>query len=166
MAKTSVILNATDSGGKKMQTTITNVNPEASSLHLKQMGQMINALTTNTYDSTDRIDKINCDTESKPIQATATLSLTKTDWNIATDHNFGDFGIQTPITYNGDGNVYVANQNNDIMTAYVVTQSNTLKLFITQGEDGSTPITFTLMSSATDNYKAAELEFTVTPKPF
>ena len=166
MAKTSVILNSTDSNGKKMQTTITNVNPEAASIHLKQMGQMINALTSNTYDSTDRIDKINCDTESKPIQATATLSLTKTAWSIENDHNFGDWGIKTPITYNGDGDVYVANQNNTTITAYVATYEDTLNLCITQGADGSTPITCTLMSSATDNYKAAELEFTVTPKPW
>lgn len=165
--KRSVILNSTSAQGKKLQKSFTDVNPQASGNSLKIFAQKVNELTTSTYNSSDMIDKYNLDTEA-PVDppTTPTLSLTKTDWSIATDKNFGDWGIQTPITYNGDGNVYVANQNNDIISAYVVTQSNTLKLIMSQGGDGSTPITFTLMSSATDNYKAAELEFTVTPKPF
>lgn len=165
--KRSVLLNSTSAQGKKLQKSFTDVNPEATGQSLKTFAQKVNALTTATYNSTDMVDKYNLDTETPPNPPTeSTLSLTKTDWNIATDKNFGDWGIKTPITYNGDGNVYVANQNNNIMTAYVATYESTLNLCITQGGDSSTPITFTLMSSATDNYKAAELEFTVTPKPF
>ena len=165
--KRSVLLNSTSAQGKKLQKSFTDVNPEATGQSLKTFAQKVNGLTTATYNSTDMIDKYNLDTETPPNPPTEpTLSLTKTDWNIATDKNFGDWGIQTPITYNGDGNVYVANQNNSIITAYVASPNNTLTLFITQGGDGSTPITFKLMASATDNYKAAELEFTVTPKPF
>ena len=159
MAKTSVILNSTDSNGKKMQTTITNVNPEASSLHLKQMGQMINALTSNTYDSTDRIDKINCDTEAKPIPANPTLSLPSTSYS----------GVSTKyetITYSGDGELYVeACDLNNLISAQVILHDNVPKLYLTKVGSATQTETYTykLKSTATDNYKAAELTFTVAP---
>lgn len=165
MATTSVILNSTDPNGKSMQTTITNVNPEADSIHLKQMGQMINGLTNNTYGSTKRVDTSICDTESKPIQATATLSLTKTDWSIATDANFGDFGFKTAVTYNGDGDVYVQNAQGADFKGYVAYDGNTLLMFVEQTEVTNPQTqTLKLKSTATDNYKAAEFQFTVTPR--
>lgn len=64
MAKTSLIIGATDSGGKTIQKTVTDVNPNATNEQLTTFGKMLNSLTNNTYQTTNRIDKTNCDTES------------------------------------------------------------------------------------------------------
>ena len=64
MAKRSLIYTSTAAGtGKKLQKTITDVNPNATSAQLKTFVQKINALTTNSYVQVDCIDKYNVDTE-------------------------------------------------------------------------------------------------------
>lgn len=65
MAKTSIIINSTDTAGKAAQKTFTDVNPNASNAQLATLGQMLAAVSTNTYNGTTRIDKTDCDTESK-----------------------------------------------------------------------------------------------------
>lgn len=65
MAKTSLIINSTDSTtGKKLQKTLTDINPEATNEQLKNLAQAFNAATTNTYVESSRVDKTNVDTES------------------------------------------------------------------------------------------------------
>ena len=64
MAKTSLIITSIDQLGKSLQKTVTDVNPNATSAQLVTFATKLNALTTNSYVRTDRIDKINCDTES------------------------------------------------------------------------------------------------------
>ena len=66
MAKTSLIVKALDSNGKLLQKTVTDVNPDATNETLAAFGQKVNALTTHTYSGTDRVDKVNCDTEATP----------------------------------------------------------------------------------------------------
>lgn len=55
--KTSLILNSVTQSGVKNQKTLTDVNAEASSSVLKEFAEKLNALTTNTYGSTTRVDK-------------------------------------------------------------------------------------------------------------
>ena len=78
MAKTSLIISATGSGGKTVQKTVTVVNPHASNEKLTTLGQMLNSLTTNTYQTTTRIDKVNCDTETKTQRTITTFNVTST----------------------------------------------------------------------------------------
>ena len=64
MAKTSLIITSTAAtDGKKLQKTFTDINSTATNEQLKSFGQVLNALTTNTYVETNRVDKVNCDTE-------------------------------------------------------------------------------------------------------
>lgn len=63
MPKTDIKLYSKNTSGQKQTTTITYVNNEVSSDILKDFAQSLNALTTNSYEKTDRINTINCDTE-------------------------------------------------------------------------------------------------------
>lgn len=63
--KSSLIINSTDVNGNKKQKAITNINPSATSAQLKEFATRFNALSTNTYDSADIVDKINVDTEQR-----------------------------------------------------------------------------------------------------
>lgn len=63
MPKVEVKLSYTTATDKKGTTTISNVNPSAGSAALLQMSQAFNALTTNTYVETNRVETVNLDTE-------------------------------------------------------------------------------------------------------
>lgn len=54
---TAIIINSTTTGGKSVAKSVGDINPNASAADLKQLAQKITALTTNTYDSTVRVDK-------------------------------------------------------------------------------------------------------------
>ena len=132
-----------------------NADETAKVKHLILLAQAIN----------DKIDGAGSGTDTDS-RATPTLSISKTSWSIATDTNFGDWGFQTAVTYNGDGDVYVQNAQGADFRGYVTYDGNTMKLY-TEQTNVTNPQTQTLKlkSTATDNYKAAEFQFTVTPKP-
>lgn len=56
--ESSLIINTTSQDGKKLQKTITNLNPNATNAKLGEFAQRLTALTTNTYDKAVRINKI------------------------------------------------------------------------------------------------------------
>ena len=59
MAKTTTLqLNATDTGGNDIATTISYANPDATDAALSDFAKACNGLTTNTYVDTIRVDKI------------------------------------------------------------------------------------------------------------
>ena len=62
--KTSAVITSTSQAGTKIQKTLTDVNAACTNEVLKTAGQMLNNLTTNTYERTDRVDKQHCDTEA------------------------------------------------------------------------------------------------------
>lgn len=59
----SIILKSTDTNNKEQSKTITFINPEAASDKLVTFAQGLNRLTNNTYKETNRVDKLNCDTD-------------------------------------------------------------------------------------------------------
>lgn len=92
MAKTNLQLKTlAQATGKSITTTLTYVNPNANSATLKTFGQKLNALTTNSYVETDRVQTINVDTEDTP-KIPTTLQLTT---NTAT---IEDGKVYIPIT--------------------------------------------------------------------
>ena len=166
--KRSVLLNSTSAQGKKLQKSFTDVNPEATGQSLKTFAQKVNGLTTATYNSTDMVDKYNLDTETPPNPPTEpTLSLTKTAWTMSQDHDSGlDYQLTIPITYNGDGDLYIAPyEKTGDFSAQVVLNNNSPVIYVSQKNVSGTitAMTFTLGATATDNYKAASLTFTVAP---
>lgn len=59
--KTSVVLTTTDQQGKKLQKTFTDINPNATNAQLVAFTRALNALTSNVYQETSRVDKERCD---------------------------------------------------------------------------------------------------------
>lgn len=56
-SETLLTLKSKDLTDKSVTTTIRYVNPEADNEKLLMMAQMMNDLTTNTYDSTTKVTK-------------------------------------------------------------------------------------------------------------
>ena len=72
MAKVSIALNSTEqTTGKKLQKTFTDVKASATSEQITNFTKGLNNLTTNIYSETNRIEKLNADTE----EVTSTESL-------------------------------------------------------------------------------------------
>ena len=112
MAKRSLILTTNSQGGKKIQKTITDINPNADSETMLAFAQKLNALTTNTYERTDCVEKYNIDTEDAPSKPEPTLTVTNGTGVQGITRAWleqltiaGDIR-HLPITYNGDGELY------------------------------------------------------------
>lgn len=63
MAKVSVALNATDTAGKTISKTLTDINGKASASQITDFTKALNDLTANTYETSTRLEKTNLDTE-------------------------------------------------------------------------------------------------------
>lgn len=173
MAKTSLILTSTEqTTGKTLQKTITDVNPDASNEALLGFAQRLNALTTNVYGKTDRIDKLNVDTSgASKIARTITLSattMTRAELKAA----FGNYYAKlATATYTGD----------DIPTAYIVGGAreeygvaySSLGLGVVGllwvaananriDNDSRDTVTIKVVQFETETHKAAEATFTIT----
>lgn len=75
MTNSSLIVTTEDhTTGNTQQKTITDINPQANDAHLKTWGQMVAGLSKDSYVKSDRVDKRNLDTDSKP-DRTLTLTL-------------------------------------------------------------------------------------------
>lgn len=158
MAKTSLILTTTDILGRKQQKSITDVNPNADTAALKTFAQMCNNLTTNTYVSTDRIDKINCDTEAGTSKTAPTLAIDG-------GNTIQSAGVDTTkaITYNGDGVLYISPSNHSNIIMGVQNVNNSYQ-FIAEKPATLTggAVTGTIYASETTTYKSASVDFTFT----
>lgn len=159
--------------GKTQTLTISDANPKASDSVLLEFAQRVNALTDNTYSSTDKVTTVNLDTESD--KQTPTLQLRAgtgttplTEVTITGKGTTGATGKR--IYYDGDGEVYYrmysasgedgwlflstkkATPEESIIEAYLMTSTN--------APDGTYYID--LYSTETENYKAATWKVTVT----
>lgn len=108
MAKTYARFTSTGSDGKVSSTTINNVNPDASNTQLVNFAMKLNALTTRDYNSTTRINEIDCDTESS--KTTPIFTLSKTSVNYPSDFTVsgGIAKLTLTVTYNGDAGIGVS----------------------------------------------------------
>ena len=97
MADTSLEIVATTQQDKKLTTTVSYVNASASAGDLKQFGQMLNALTDNTYEESIRVQKIHVDTEDVPEPAPPAKTVPTLTVSRNSQQGYVDY------TYNGDG---------------------------------------------------------------
>ena len=160
--KTSLVINAL-SDGKAIQKTLTDINPAADNAALKTFGQMLNALTTNTYVKTDRIDKTNCDAVVAKAQPQLSKSAADSLRRTACLN-----GIALPVDYTGDGELYIMNNDNTTWCTTFRSHAATgqLNLYIgvinSQTADAATaPHDIVIRSEETDNYAAGEWVFTI-----
>lgn len=152
MAQTSIIITSTDTNNKKLQKTLTYANANASSGVLKSVAQQLNALTTNTYEKTDRIDRINCDTEESGVTTkfTSTIDFDKTTIDLSVDDNPVTFG------YDGDGTLYLFDFTGVVLARIVEDEENIL---IGDGSDGTFKVGAT---EGTNYYAPTPVTITVT----
>ena len=167
MATTAIIINSTDGLGKSMQKSMTCVNPDATNEQLAHLGQMITAAQNHTYGNTVRIDKTDCDLESG--KAIPTLSASKTQYaaseftSQAGYYRANDAAI---LTYNGDGNLFFDKSGLDVNISFELGQEGNGNWYFRPRYAGNTtptfPTSFTVGFTATENYKAASVEITIT----
>lgn len=71
---TSITYGSTTAGGKSLSKSIADVNPNVSNSVIKEFTSRLNALTTNTLESVNRVDKTAIDTHINYYDITATAS--------------------------------------------------------------------------------------------
>ena len=171
MAKTSLIVKSTDQSGKTVNKTITDVNPDCSNAVLKTLGQKINALTTNFYGNTTRIDKIDCDLEPGGGMLTPTFELDTTSKSLADVKSSYTSAISCAsvanVTYNGDGipYAYVTNpttSSEQYMGVAITREGSVWNLAVFGSVNHLIAKIIHVRVDATENYKAAEAIFTIT----
>ena len=157
------IIITTDGGSK----TIENINPAARHATLAQFGEKIADLTTNTYQKTDRITKVNCDTEpGGGVKPTPTLTLSQSSIAIADMNSISSAPAINPvitITTNSDGRPYIrytstGTTNNTLY--YVVMFGNEFTPL--KGANANTAQKIYVGVTETDSYKGVEVEFNIT----
>lgn len=163
------IIITTDGGSK----TIENINPAARHATLAQFGEKIADLTTNTYQKTDRITKVNCDTEpGGGAKQTPTLTLSRSSWPLA--DVTGDIAANgtcnlANVVTNSDGHLYARNPTIGAMAnqfaPYIALKEgrNTFRVTNMSNETSiSTTQTLIVGVTETDSYTGKEVEFTIT----
>lgn len=142
-------LTSTNTSGKSMTKTISDISPTATSAQYKALAQGLNSLTTNTYGRTDLVTTINVDTEStnKPAPTITIGEWTKVNGVYSADVTCDSDGAITASA--GDANyagIYVE--------CYIKTtdaQSLAKKVFVTVGEIGHT-YNVAITATETNNY--------------
>lgn len=164
MAKRSLILTSTAAGtGKKLQKTITDINPNADGNALKGFTQKLNAMTTNTYVATDCIDKFNIDTEVPPVDTRQTPTLSVSGVPSLATIKGTDVPQNVAITYDGDGITYMKRKSG---CNYVFFMASTQNTGFFMGKPSGTQVasvtagTFIVGAYGTENYKPIEIEVT------
>lgn len=134
----NLVLESTDTGGKKQTTTITYLRPSQKS-HATELATALNALTTNTYVGA-KVNEINVDLT--PTKQIPTLALG--EWQEVT----GTTTKKSIITYNGDGVLATTVGN-------ITTQDGIKTLTVSTGNNG------VLYATEGTNYSSAAITFTV-----
>ena len=134
----SIILKSTDANNKEQSKTITFINPDAASDKLVTFAQGLNRLTNNTYKETNRVDKLNCDTDSGTGKPEPTLTITDGSY-----------------TYNGDGDIFGYITDN-----FKLSINRTNKTFQATSTTGASTYTITLHATETANFAAKTVSYT------
>ena len=154
---TSLSIKMKDVENKSIQKSITYVSDSVSSADLVSMAQGLTGLTTNTYLSADRIQKINVDTESIPSGG----SSAKTDPTLTAGSKLSsDTGFN--YTYNGDGDVYA--YVNEDYAVLVNRTSKTVTVADIIGHTGIVEYTGTLYATEGASYAAKSVTFSYDDK--
>ena len=171
MAKSSIIITS-NRAGKTLQKTLTDVNPAATNAQFATMGTMLTALTNCTYQKTDRITKVNCDTEpGGGTKKEPTLTLSQ---NTCTNAQVGSSDTETTVTTNSDGSFYTrydqpSTRDGRGPRAWIMVETNgtagtgSFRVRAFNDTDSSYfPLTIYIGVTETDNFVAKEVPFTIT----
>lgn len=164
---TTDIKVGTINAGKSATATISDVNPDKSNAKLKEFGQKLVALTSNTYQKTDRIITMNCDTETydpSPLPE-PTFELSATSATAASINGDTYPHEIATVNTNSDGKIYVRSSSSVELgkAAYVFYHESTKKLSASKGVGISVGAqTFYVGVLPTENFAGKEVAFTIT----
>jgi len=172
MAKTSAIVTYTDQTGKAMQKALTDINPDATNAQLVAFAQKLTGITSNSYVSTLRVDKVNCDSEAgggdaRPVPTLAfnDAKVVNNEISVTTVQNNGPSGgsiCRLPVTYNGDGTVHAMalEQTKGFVccSAFYYEAQSTWAVGLRPADDNlcTEDVQIKVWADETENYKAAE----------
>ena len=178
MATTSLIINSTTADGKAM-TTVTDVNANVLGTVYNEFGRKLNALTTNTFGSVNRLDKSSVDEpepeEEEPVvveKTTPTLTLspnTATKAEILAARESTGY-YEVTINYNGDGelspaNIYVSSVKEQGGNAGKI-YGDKLRIYVSYRVEIDRFVScwgnIKVNAAETDTYEAATATFTIT----
>lgn len=160
---TSLIITTEDSSQKKIQKSVTGINPDAQDADLLQYGRLFSSLSTNNYLSTYRVDKYDL---SGPSKTARTLSA--------------EFNVESPTVGNikskyssQSGLMLTVNDNDTTASGQYLVSTGETQLFVDSTRmstsDGfyiknSTlnPGVITIYAPETDNYTSATTTITIT----
>ena len=161
MAEQKIIINSTDTSGKAMQKTLTDINPDASNEQLSTFGQMLNNFTTNNYGKTERVIKVDCDAEAGGGKLTPTLQLLPASATLSQIQSANGFSVV--IVNSGDGafefELPVGNNGVSVSAPWRNGNNHDWKIY---GTASATTGEIIVRTRETDNYKAGEITFTIT----
>lgn len=122
--------------GKEKTKTLTYINPDATKAQMQTTISKYNALSSNTYEDASVIETRSI-TETQQTEPNLSIG----EWTTTGENQYS-----TPITYNGDGNLVVTNNNFSV-------DGTTLKA------NGNGQTTY-LFATGTTNYYAKDISVT------
>ena len=134
--KSTISINYVDRAGKKGQKSITDINPAASGEQLQEFAEKLNALTTNSYGNTNRVDKTPITDAAFPGETTPTIVCYRvyggtnhtatTDEGIEPTASPSELKGKTPVILKTDTDAipYIVSQPDDAAAELVKLTSN------------------------------------------
>ena len=172
MATTSAIITMVDDSMNHVQKTLTDLNPEATNAQIKTFAQKLTAITGNTYESTYRINRINCDTEADSSKTAATITITAELNGVTSDVTNGtlagsgfnsmsmDGGVTVTVTASSGARVFISDNISSGRGAFGINNGGVYWGGLVGSVPGATVLTF--YAPETDTYTAATATLTIT----
>ena len=152
MARTDAKLHSKGLGGETITTTIGYISPNATNNEIKTFAQMLNGITNNVYDNTDKVTTVNCDTEDDKTTPTINTSMT-----IPSGAKNSDLEISANYT----GNTKVYTYNNTRIKFYFDQSTNKYNVFV-PNDISARNYTIDLYAPESTLYNAMETTVTIT----
>lgn len=142
MPKTDLKISSTSAtSGQKITTSISYVNPEATSAVMLELSQRLNSFTTNVYDETNLVKTYNIDSETIKKQPTLYYETNSERVDATT--------CRIPFTYTGDGELHIFTKNEKVTS---LTISKSTGYITMQHVEGATGLIVTYcMATETNN---------------
>lgn len=112
MSTKSLIINSTSTGGKKLQKSMTFINPNVANSIVGAFATMANALTTNTYNGATIVKKMDVSEADSSASGTPTVTLKDFD-NLSASHEGNTLIVGGTETIEGGIRIYVIEQNSE-----------------------------------------------------
>ena len=154
MARTDAKLHSKGLGGETITTTIGYISPNATNNEIKTFAQMLNGITNNVYDNTDKVTTVNCDTEDD--KQTPTI-----DTNITVGSSVYGRTFTMASDYTGNAPVYMSMEPNDCPISIRLQSDKQYRISVPNSPNTGT-FTIPIYAPETTLYNKMETNLTIT----